>query len=276
MKPKQHKRKKSRSVNPSLGDWITKFCRVADTAHGTRAKAAAARGPSYLDLFPRKIETFRIVAMGPSLVQWMGLQCGESLNPHDVTMGVNLVPVWVPGIVSHGIAMDDFEDDEKRGHVRYVKLVRSVSHVPMFTSSLTPDLGRNFHAYPLAAVDRSLSEWVPEDVRQHLWVNTLVYALALALHLHEKGRGVRRIETWGWGHREAEFTWRPKNWRDYHGRRSVFEPGAEEYSYLLAVANARGIVTWMPSGTPLLGHDRYPMLHGYREVLMRHDASGEW
>lgn len=249
---------------------------LSETVSGTRAKAAMrkSRGASsYLDLFPRRIDTFRVVAMGPTLLTWMGLQAGEPLRDNDVTMGINLVPAWVPNVVSHGIAMDDFEDDERRGHRKYVRLVRSVSRVPMFTSTVCPGLGANFHAYPIAEVDRSLRGLVPDGVRRHLWINTLVYALALALHLHVEKRGVHRIETYGWAHRTVEFTMAPKDWRDYHGRRVLYEPGAEEYSYLLAVAHRLGITTYIPPGIPLLGMDRSPMLHGYREGLMWEDAS---
>ena len=237
----------------------------------------APRSISAIDLFPKHVRTFRILAMGESLVRWMGVWTGLGNKPGDVNMGINLVPGWIPKMVTHGIAMDDLKDDRERGHKAYVDLVESVRKVPMFVSTKHPHLSGNFFEYPLGEIDFSLAGiGVPPHARQHLWVNTLVYAAAMALWLNIKGRGVERVEIFGWSHRERESTKKPGNWRDYHGVRRQYEPGGDEMAYLLSKLDSRGVEWEVQAGDPLMGEDRYPMLHGYHKDKMWNSASAGW
>lgn len=215
-----------------------------------------------LGVFPERIETFRILAMGGSLVNWMRVWTEHGNKPNDVNMGINLVPGWIPHMVTHGIAMDDVKVDRELGYVKYVDLLES-SKCPLFVSTKHPHLGANFIEYPISEIDRELARIIPGHAREHLWVNTLVYAAAMALWLNLIGRGVERLEIYGWGHRTAESLKRPRNWRDYHGPRTQAEPGSDEMSYLLAKLDSRGVDWVVQQGDPLMGADRWPMLHGY-------------
>lgn len=219
-----------------------------------------------LQFFPRDIHTYRIVAMGANLISWLGQWTNKEPVKNEVTVGINLVPAWCPHAVTHGIAMDDIRDDAKLGHKSYVAKLLSVKHVPMIVSTIYPECSKNFLEYPIAEVMTTVEKLSDNVVASSLWCNTLVYALALGIFLHvKKGkRGPKRFEIYGVTHRMPEGDRLPKNWRDYHGKRMLFEPGADELGFLIGLARGRfGIETYICPGDTLLGRDRIPMLHGY-------------
>lgn len=222
-----------------------------------------------------------ILAMGHSLSNYFGdFESNGYARPHDEVWGVNSVMCWLgPKLLTHGIAMDNFNRDLKMDGGKYTQYVENMvtCGLPIIADVAYPEYP-NVEAYPLKEVlddiwpgAREFSGHVAPDLE-----NTINFAIALAIH-----RKFEAIYLYGCDFRAPDNAYTIASvkegleeikpwWFAYHDRNVVkhrrdLEPGEPTTMFLLGVAYQRGIHFQVTPGSTLCNMDRARYFYGYQE-----------
>ena len=226
---------------------------------------------------PAAVKSVSIIAMGHSRERYLhDFDRNNYSRPTNEAWGVNSVMYWFgPELLTHGIAMDNFERDmEMDGgiHKAYVEKMLGCG-LPIMADVEYPQWPQ-VQAYPIDDVVDDI--WSGPELPLPDLENTINFAIALAIH-----RKFDELRLYGCDFRLRDDTsalmqvhgalekikpW----WFIYHNSdivkfRRDLEPGEPTTMFLLGVAHARGIKIHIAEGSSLCGNDRGRYAYGYQK-----------
>lgn len=198
-------------------------------------RGAFADMPEMLDEAAGMAETFSITPEESESLEGFAKHIGEQITTREI--GEAYDKVWAinhMGKVLKGVDMIFAMDDLRREKERYNEMLEG--DIPIMTSRAYPEF--NSLEYPLDAVVEDLG-WV-------YFTNTVIYAIAYAIH-----KGYKRIGLYGC---------------DFHDPTNVkSEDARANAEFFLGIAHERGVKLEVAEGSTTMNMHKPQALYGYAE-----------